>query len=97
MADELSQSIFTVEVDRVPIYAIRGKWQAEAEKILADEAVREQLRRLTSGGKPLCDDFSIFRMRIARPSERAQFFESKDTLLTSDGGLAVLLVELDTA
>ncbi len=93
--DGLSLSIFTVEVDRVPIFAVQGKWQGQAEKILADEAVREQLRRLNSGGEPLCDDLSIFRMRIARAAERAKFFESKDTLLTTDGGLAVLLVDLD--
>jgi hypothetical protein len=95
MTGELSLSVFTVEIDRVPIFAIRGKWQSQAEKVLADEGVREQLRRLTSGGKPLCDDFSIFRMRIARPDERQRFFENKDTLLTRDGGLAVLLVDLD--
>ncbi len=94
MTGELSLSVFTVEIDRVPIFAIQGKWQNHAEKVLADEGVREQLRRLTSGAKPLCDDFSIFRMRIARPDERARFFKNKDTLLTSDGGLAVLLVDL---
>jgi hypothetical protein len=94
MSGELSLSVFTAEVDRVPIFAVQGKWQSQAEKVLTDEAVREQLRRLTAGGKPLCDHFSIFRMRIARADERAKFFESKDTLLTTDGGLAVLLVEL---
>jgi hypothetical protein len=93
MSDGLSLSVFTVEVDRVPIFAVQGKWQSQAEKVLTDEGVREQLRRLTSGTKPLCDDFSIFRIRIARQDERAKFFESKETLLTSDGALAVLLVE----
>ena len=94
-SDGLTLSVFTVEVDRVPIFAVQGKWQGKAEKVLADEVVREQLRRLNSGGEPLCDDFSIFRMRIARADERAKFFESEDTLLTTDGGLAVLLVTLD--
>jgi hypothetical protein len=93
--NDLSLSVFTVEIDRVPTYAIQGRKHADAEAILADESVREQLRRLTSGGKPLCDDFSIFRMRIARPDERGKFFKNSDSHLTSDGGLAVLLVELD--
>lgn len=97
MTGELSMSVFAVEIDRVPIFAIRGKWQSQAEQVLADEGVREQLRRLRSGGKPLCDDFSIFRMRIARPDERRRYFENKDRLLTTDGGLAVLLVDLDAA
>jgi hypothetical protein len=92
---DLSLSVFTVEIDRVPTYAIQGRKHAEAEAILADETVREQLRRMTSGGKPLCDDYSIFRMRIARASERALFFENASSILTSAGGLAVLLVALD--
>ena len=96
MTGELSPSVFTVEIDRVPIFAIQGKWHSQAEKVLVDEAVRGQLRRLTSRGKPLFDDFSILRMRIARPDERERFFKNKDTLLTTDGGLAVLLVDLDT-
>ena len=95
MSDGLSLSVFTIEVDRIPIFSVQGKWQSEAEKVLTDEGIREQLRRLTSGGKPLCDDFSIFRIRIARASESAKFFESDDTLLTSDGELAVLLVDVD--
>lgn len=95
--NELSRSIFTVEIDRVPIYAIQGRKHGETEAVLADETVREQLRRMTSGGKPLCDDYSIFRMRIARPTERALFFENAASILTSAGGLAVLLVALDTA
>src|SRR3954468_4097098 len=93
----LSLSVFTVEIDRVPVYAIQGRKHAEAEAVLADEAVREQLRRMTSHGKPLCDDYSIFRMRIARPTERALFFENAASILTTAGGLAVLLVALDGA
>jgi hypothetical protein len=92
---DLSLSVFTVEIDRVPIYAIQGRKHSEAEAILADESVREQLRRMTSGGRALCDDYSIFRMRIARASERAQFFENAASILTNAGGLAVLLVTLD--
>jgi hypothetical protein len=93
--NNLSLSVFTVEVDRIPIYAIQGRKHAEAEPVLADETVRQQLRRMTSGGKPLCDDYSIFRMRIARPIERAMFYENAVSLLTSSGALAVLLVTLD--
>lgn len=95
MSDELSLSVFTVEINRNPIYAIQGRKHADAEAILADETVREQLRVLKSGGKPLCDDFSIFRMRIARPHEKALFHENASSLLTSNGQLAVLLIKLD--
>ena len=92
---DLSLSIFTVEIDRVPTYAIQGRKHSEAEATLADETVRKQLRRMTSGGRALCDDYSIFRMRITRASERAQFFENAASILTNAGGLAVLLITLD--
>ena len=95
MSDGLSLSIFTIESDRRPIAAVPGKKQSEAEAILNDEYLREQFRLLRSGGKPLCDDFSILRLRIARPEERALYYENVSALLTANGHLAVLLVKLD--
>ncbi len=87
--------MFTVEVDRVPIYAVQGKWQSEVEPILGDQAIRDQLRLLKVNGKPLCDDYSIFRLRISRASEQALFFQKTGSLLTTGGQLAVLLVQPD--
>lgn len=95
MIDGLTLSIFTIEADRRPIAAVPGKKQSEAEAILNDEYLREQFRLLKSEGKPLCDDLSILRMRIARPNERALYYENAAALLTGNGQLAVLLVELD--
>ena len=66
-----SLSIFTIEIDRKPIFAIQSRKHSDAEAILADENIRHQLGLLRSDGKPLCDDFSIFRVRLARADERA--------------------------
>jgi hypothetical protein len=95
MNDGLSLSIFTVEVDRKPIVALQCKRHSEAETILADEYVRHQLSLLKSEGKPLYDDFSIFRVRMARPEERDLYYKNAASLLTSTGQLTVLLVNLD--
>ena len=95
MNDQLSLSIFTIEVDRKPIFAIQSRKHSEAEAILADENIRHQLSLVRSGGKPLCDDFSIFRVRLARADERALYYKNAPSLLTGSGELAVLLVELD--
>jgi hypothetical protein len=62
---------------------------------MADENVKNQLRLLRSGGKPLCDDFSIFRVRLARADERALYNKTAPSLLAENGALAVLLIELD--
>ena len=40
MNDQLSLSIFTIEVDRKPIFAIQSRKHSEAEKVLADENIR---------------------------------------------------------
>ena len=95
MTDGLSLSTFTIEADRRPVLAIQGKKHSEAEGILGDEYLREQLRLLTSDGKPICDNFSVLRLRIARANERAMYYENAASLLTSDGQLAILLVKLD--
>jgi hypothetical protein len=54
-----------------------------------------ELSLLRSGGKPLCDNFSIFRVRLARADERALYRQNPPSILAENGELAVLLVELD--
>ena len=91
MNDRLSLSIFTIEVDRKPIQALQCKWHAEAEAVLSDDTPRSQLRVVKSNGQSLCDDFSIFRIRLARHDEREICFKNAESFLTGEGQLAVLL------
>jgi hypothetical protein len=95
MSAKLTLSIFTIEVDRNPVLAIQGRKHSEIEHLIADADIRSQLSLLKSAGKPLCDDYSIFRIRIARPAERQLYYDNTASLLTSDGQLAVLLAVLD--
>jgi hypothetical protein len=95
MSETLSLSTFTIEADRNPVFAVQCKKHFEAEAILADGALLAQLNLVRSGGKPICDDFSIFRVRLARESERVLYFKGDSSLLSSTGLLAVLLVKLD--
>jgi hypothetical protein len=95
MTDRLSLSIFTIEADRNPILAVQCRKHSEAEAILGDEAIRDRLRLMRSAGKPLCDEFSILRVRLARQDERALYYENASSLLTSNGQLAAFLVKLD--
>ncbi len=95
MSETLSLSTFTIEADRNPVFAVQCKKHSEAEAILADGALLAQLNLVRSGGKPVCDDFSIFRVRLARENERILYFQGNSSLVSSDGLLAVLLVESD--
>jgi hypothetical protein len=95
VTDHLSLSIFTIEADRRPVLAFQCHKHSDAEAILADKDIRHQLSLLRSGGKPLCDDLSIFRLRLAHPSEREIYYKNPASLLTGNGQLAVILVDLD--
>ena len=88
-------SIFTIEVDRRPIFAVQFRKHSEAEALLTDQALLDQLRVVRSVGVPLVDDLSILRVRLAHEKERELYFENAASLLTSNGQLAVLLVKLD--
>jgi hypothetical protein len=50
MSDGLSLSIFTIEVDRKPVLAVQGRKHSEAEAVLADQYIRNQLSLLRCGG-----------------------------------------------
>ena len=97
MINKLSLSVFTIETDRKPILAFAAKKHHEAETFCADERVRSKLRSARSGGVPLCDDYSIFRVRLAHADERARYQE-QTTSQPSVGDLAaVFLVDVDQA
>jgi hypothetical protein len=95
MSDGLSLSIFTIEIDRKPVFAIQCKKHSEAEAILTDRTIKNELSLLRSGGKPLCDKFSIFRVRLARADERVLYHQNPPSILAENGELVVLLVGLD--
>lgn len=95
MSETLSLSIFTIEADRNPVFAVQCRKYSEAEAILTDGVLLAQVSLAQSGGKPICDDFSIFRVRLARKNERTLYFQGDSSLLSSNGLLAVLLVKLD--
>jgi hypothetical protein len=95
MSDGLSPSIFTIEADRQPIVAFACRKHFEAEQICAEERVRAKFRSMSFGGKPLCDDFAILRVRLARADERAIYNEKAAAKSNDSSMLMVYLVEID--
>ena len=75
MNEPLSLSIFTIEADRKPVLAFAAKKFEEADSFFRDERVRTKLRSASSGGIPLCDDYTILRIRLANADERARYRE----------------------
>jgi hypothetical protein len=94
MTEPLSLSIFTIEADRKPVLAFAAKKFEEADAFFRDERVRTKLRSANSGGVPLCDDFTILRIRLANAEERARYRE-KATANSTGNPAAVFLVDTD--
>ena len=95
MNNQLSLSVFTIEIDCKPVVAFRSRKYSEAEAICTDERVRKKLSSMSSGGKPLCDDLSILSVRMARPAERAKYYEQAASQLNQTRLTMVYLVDLD--
>lgn len=95
MNDKLSLTIFTIEVDGKPVLAFGSKKYSEAETFCGDERIRAKLSSVASGGKPVCDDLAILHVRIARPHEKALYYEQASSHSTEGPVTVVYLVELD--
>lgn len=91
----MSLSIFTIVVDYKPVVAFACKRHSEAEAICADERIRAKLSSMHSEGKPLVDDFAVLRVRLARPGERALYYERSSLRSNDSSTLMVYLVDLD--
>ena len=94
MAEELSISVFTIEVDRNPVVAFAARKYSEAEAICADQRIRAKLSSARSGGKPLCDELATLRVRLANRDEKNRYRE-QTSARSADAGQPVYLVELD--
>jgi hypothetical protein len=97
MSEPLSLSIFTIEADRKPIFAFSAKKQHEAQAFCADERVLTKLRSVSSGGVPLCDDYSILQVRLATQDERALYHDLTNQRSSVEYRAAVFLVDVDEA
>jgi hypothetical protein len=94
MIEPLSLSIFTIEPDRKPVLAFAAKKFEKADPFFRDERVRTKLRSANCGGVPLCDDFTILRIRLANADERARYRE-KVAARPMANPAAVFLVDVD--
>jgi hypothetical protein len=97
MSETLSLSIFTIEADRKPLLAFAAKKHQEAVAFCADERVLTKLRSVRSGGVPLCNDYSILRVRLATSEERARYHDRTKQRPSMETRAAVFLVDVDEA
>jgi hypothetical protein len=95
MSAALSLSIFTIEADRKPLLVVAAKKHQEAEAFCMDQRVTTKLKSVSSGGVPLCNDYSILRVRLANSAERARYHERAEPRSPTENLAAVFLVDLD--
>ena len=97
MSETLSLSIFTIEADSKPLFAFAAKKHQEAVAFCTDERVLAKLRSVRSGGVPLCNDYSILRVRLATSEERARYHDRTKQRPSMETRAAVFLVDVDEA
>lgn len=95
LKEELSLSVFALEVDRRPVIAFSSKTHAAAEAFINNERIRKRLCTLRSRGALLYDNNGIMHLRLARPPERDILRDERFGRLQHLGVSVVLLVELD--
>jgi hypothetical protein len=95
MSETLSLSIFTIEADRKLLLAFAAKKHQDAEAFCADERVLTKLRSARSSGVPLCDDYSILRIRLATSDERVRYHDRTKNRPSMENRAAVFLVDVD--
>ena len=89
MNEPLSLTNFTVEADRRPLVVFAARLHEEAFAFFESAGFRDRLRMAKSDGKPLLDDLTILRLRLANASERERFRE------VGDGKVVLFLIGLD--
>lgn len=94
MSEQLSLSIFTIEADCKPVLAFEAKKYVDADAFFRDERVRTKLRSASFGGVPLCDEYTILRIRLANADERTRYREKAEAKSTRDPA-AVFLVDIE--
>jgi hypothetical protein len=95
MIEALSLSIFTIEADLKPVLAFATKKYHEAEAFFRDERVRSKLRSVSCSGVPLCDDYSILRIRLATADERVRYHDLTKQRSSMENLATVFLVDVD--
>ena len=95
MQSRLSLSMFTIEIDGKPTLALEAKKHSEAENISEQPTLRTSLTALKSNGVPLCEENSLFKVRLARPAEAAIYRQSIESTKSLDGLKVVYLLDVD--
>jgi hypothetical protein len=95
MNSRLSLSMFTVEIDGKPTLALEAKKHSEAENICEQPELRTGLTTLKSNGVPLCEENSLFRVRLAHPAEAAIYRQSIEATKSLGGLKVVYLLDVD--
>jgi hypothetical protein len=63
---------FVAEIDGKPLIAFQAKNKDEAKAFVERGKIREELRALQRGGKPVWDGVADFTVRAANKAERRQ-------------------------
>ena len=96
MDHRFSLSIFTIEINDRPTFALQAKRHKDAEHLSEHGRLRTTLSTITSHGTPLCDASATMKVRLATAEEAALYRRAtQSTEPSSDTHIVYLVDDLD--
>jgi hypothetical protein len=89
-----SSAVFVLEIDGQPILAFRAATLRQARELSKESWLKEDLKRMATGHRPLWDGRAPIRVRRAQPAEEVYWVEAKVENAAGDLPL-VYLVQRD--
>jgi len=83
--------VFVLEIDGQPILAFRAATFRQAREVRKEAWLQEDLKRMTSGHRPLWDGKSPIRVRRAEPAEQVYYVDAKTENAAGDLHLVYLV------
>src|SRR5579859_7452537 len=72
-----SSAVFVLEIDGQPILAFRAATLRKARELSKVSWLKEDLKRMATGHRPLWDGRAPIRVRRAQPAEEVYWIEAK--------------------
>ena len=92
-----SPAVFVLEIEGQAILAFRASTYRQAQELGKEDWLKQDLKRMTTGHRPLWDGKALIKVRRAEPAEEAQYGEAKAENAAGDLPLVFLVRRDDEA
>jgi hypothetical protein len=94
---QVPHAVFVLEIAGQPILAFRAATSRQARELAKEDWLQEDLKRMTTGHRPLWDGKAPMRVRRAQPAEEVYYVDAKAENAAGDLPLVYLVQRDDEA